>query len=94
MVIKNKTIFDGQEVKKSIIEDNQMNFYKRILIVVFFLVIGVLITIFSNKEDNTNSYTMRYYVTSMDHTLSSEEIESFHKNVIETFAKKNINLKQ
>ena len=49
--------------------------------------------IFLNKEDNTKSYTIRYFVTSMDHTLSSVEIETFHKTVIETFEKNNIKLK-
>ena len=52
-----------------------------------------LLDIFANKEDNTNSYTIRYYVTSMDHTLSSAEIETFHKTVIDTFEKNNIKLK-
>ena len=52
-----------------------------------------LVDIFFNKEANNKSYTIRYYVTSMEHTLSSAEIESFHKKVIETFEKKNIHLK-
>lgn len=52
-----------------------------------------LLDIFFNKENNTNSYTLRYFVTSMDHTLSSSEIEDFHKTVIETFEKNNIHLK-
>ena len=52
-----------------------------------------LVDIFLNKEDNTKSYTIRYFVTSMDHTLSSAEIESFHKTVIETFEKNNVKLK-
>lgn len=52
-----------------------------------------LVDIFLNKEDNTKSYTIRYYVTSMDHTLSSIEIETFHKTVIDTFEKNNIKLK-
>jgi len=52
-----------------------------------------LIDIFHNTNDNTKSYTIRYYVTSMDHTLSSEEIEKFHRNVITTFESNNIYLK-
>lgn len=52
-----------------------------------------LVDIFLNKVDNTKSYTIRYFVTSMDHTLSSEEIETFHKTVIDTFEKNNIHLK-
>ena len=52
-----------------------------------------LVDIFLNKEDNTKSYTIRYFVTSMDHTLSSAEIETFHKTVIETFEKNAVKLK-
>jgi len=52
-----------------------------------------LVDIFQNTADNTKSYTIRYFVTSMYHTLSSEEIESFHKNVIDTFENNNIHLK-
>lgn len=52
-----------------------------------------LVDIFLNKEDNTKSYTIRYFVTSMDHTLSSTEIETFHKTVIETFEKNAVKLK-
>jgi phenylalanyl-tRNA synthetase beta chain len=52
-----------------------------------------LVDIFHNVNDNTKSYTIRYFVTSMDHTLSSSEIEEFHKNVITTFENNNIHLK-
>jgi len=52
-----------------------------------------LLDIFHNVNDNTKSYTIRYYVTSMDHTLSSEEIEAFHKNVISTFESNKVYLK-
>lgn len=52
-----------------------------------------LVDIFNNVENNTKSYTIRYYVTSMEHTLSSAEIEEFHKAVISTFEKNNIYLK-
>lgn len=52
-----------------------------------------LVDIFHNVADNTKSYTIRYLVTSMDHTLSSEEIETFHKAVISTFEKNKIYLK-
>ena len=52
-----------------------------------------LVDIFHNTADNTKSYTIRYFVTSMDHTLSSDEIENFHKLVISTFEKNNIYLK-
>ena len=52
-----------------------------------------LVDIFHNVVDNTKSYTIRYMVTSMDHTLSSDEIENFHKAVIATFEKNDIHLK-
>lgn len=52
-----------------------------------------LLDIFQNKENNTKSYTLRYYVTSMEHTLSSSEIEEFHSLVIRTFEKNGIYLK-
>lgn len=52
-----------------------------------------LVDIFENVNNNTKSYTIRYQVTSLDHTLSSEEIEDFHKKVIETFEKNKIYLK-
>lgn len=52
-----------------------------------------LVDIFLNKENNTKSYTVRFFVTSMDHTLSSEEIEQFHKLVISTFESNKVYLK-
>jgi phenylalanyl-tRNA synthetase beta chain len=52
-----------------------------------------LLDIFLNTADNTKSYTIRYSITSMDHTLSSAEIEEFHKTVITTFENNNIYLK-
>lgn len=52
-----------------------------------------LVDIFENKDSSNKSYTIRYFVTSLDHTLSSNEIEEFHKNVIATFEKNNIFLK-
>ena len=52
-----------------------------------------LLDIYENKDTNTKSYTMRYFVTSMDHTLSSAEIEEFHKLVINTFESNGIYLK-
>lgn len=52
-----------------------------------------LLDIFNNVEDKSKSYTVRYLVTSMDHTLSSEEIENFHKVVIATFEKNGVSLK-
>jgi len=52
-----------------------------------------LVDIFENKDAGNKSYTIRYYVTSMDHTLSSNEIEDFHQNVINTFENSKIYLK-
>lgn len=51
-----------------------------------------LIDIFDN-QDGTKSYTLRYVLYALDHTLVGEEIETFHTNVIEAFKANNINLK-
>ena len=45
------------------------------------------------ETENSKSYTLRYEIFSYEKTLVSEQIEGFHKNVIDTFAKKGINLK-
>ncbi len=50
-----------------------------------------LLDIYDNGENK--SYTLRYEIFSYDKTLVSDEIETFHKNVIDTFAKNNIMLK-
>lgn len=52
-----------------------------------------LVDIFEHAATNTKSYTLRYYVTSYDHTLSSVEIEQFHKAIIQHFKKADIHLK-
>ncbi len=51
-----------------------------------------LMDIFDNKN-GTKSYTLRYVIYALDHTLTGEEIENFHKVVIENFANNAINLK-
>ena len=51
-----------------------------------------LVDIFDNK-DGTKSYTLRYVLYALDHTLSGEEIENFHKSVIGVFEDNNIKLK-
>ena len=56
MVIKNKTIFDGQEVKETILKDNKITFFKKVLITFSFLILGIFITIFSVKEDSETLY--------------------------------------
>lgn len=50
-----------------------------------------LLDIFDNG--NTKNYTLRYFVTSKEHTLSSEEIEQFHTSVITTFEEHGVYLK-
>lgn len=53
MIIKNRTVFPGEEVRKTILEENSMEFWKRMIIVGFFLVVGSLVIIintFSSKE--------------------------------------------
>ncbi len=52
-----------------------------------------LVDIFYKEGSDVKSYTLRYSVTSLDHTLSSAEIEEFHKLVITTFEANKIYLK-
>ncbi len=51
-----------------------------------------LVDIFEN-QDGTKSYTLRYVIYALDHTLTGEEIENFHSTVIENFKENGINLK-
>lgn len=51
-----------------------------------------LLDIFDNNEDKI-SYTLHYTIWNNERTLTGEEIEKFHKLVIDTFKEKDINLK-
>ena len=51
-----------------------------------------LLDIFDNK-DGTKSYTLHYEVTSMDRTLTNDDIEKFHTSVINKFKENSIELK-
>lgn len=51
-----------------------------------------LIDIYENE--NNKSYTLRYVIGSHKQTLTANDIELFHKQVIQTFANNNIYLKQ
>lgn len=51
-----------------------------------------LVDIFDN-QDGTKSYTLRYVIYSLDHTLTGEEIEIFHKDVIAKFESEGVHLK-
>ena len=51
-----------------------------------------LLDIFDNGNDSI-SYTLHYVIGRDDRTLTGEEIENFHKLVIDTFASNNISLK-
>ncbi len=51
-----------------------------------------LLDVFDNKNGNL-SYTLHYEVNSLDRTLTSEDIETFHSLVISTFEANNIKLK-
>lgn len=51
-----------------------------------------LLDIFDNG-DQTISYTLHYVIGRDDRTMTGEEIDNFHKLVIDTFAKNNIQLK-
>jgi len=51
-----------------------------------------LLDIYEN-DNGTKSYTLHYEVNSLERTLNSEDIENFHKSVIEKFKQNNIELK-
>ena len=51
-----------------------------------------LLDIFDNGNEYI-SYTLHYVIGRDDRTLTGEEIDNFHKVVIDTFAKQGINLK-
>lgn len=51
-----------------------------------------LVSIFDN-QDGTKSYALRYVLYALDHTLTGEEIENFHKAVTDNFGANGINLK-
>lgn len=52
-----------------------------------------LLDIYDNASDNFISYTLHYEVNSHTRNLTSEDIENFHKFVIEKFEQNNIKLK-
>ena len=52
-----------------------------------------LIDIYEKPEDEHKSYTIRYILESFDRNMTTQDIETFHKSVIETFKQNNINLK-
>ena len=52
-----------------------------------------LLDIYDNENDDRISYTLHYEVNSYTRNLTSEDIEAFHKLVIEKFEQNNIKLK-
>ena len=52
-----------------------------------------LTNIFKADGSEFINYTLHYIVEADDHTITGEEIEVFHKLVIETFSKNGIKLK-
>jgi len=52
-----------------------------------------LTNIFQSVGAEYKNYTMHYSVHALDHTITGEEIESFHKLVIDTYKANGINLK-
>ncbi len=52
-----------------------------------------LLDIYDNEKDSFISYTLHYEVNSYTTNLTSEDIDSFHKLVIDTFKEKGISLK-
>ena len=52
-----------------------------------------LLDIYENPNDNAKSYTLHYEVNSLERTLTTEDIDTFHKAVIQKFKENNIELK-
>ena len=52
-----------------------------------------LTNIFKAEGSEYINYTLHYTVVANDHTITGEEIETFHKGVIDTFKNNGINLK-
>ena len=52
-----------------------------------------LLDIYENPMEEVKSYTLHYEVNSMERNLTNEDIEVFHKSVIEKFKENNIELK-
>lgn len=52
-----------------------------------------LLDIYENPNDDNKSYTLHYEINSLERTLTSEDIETFHKSVINKFKENNIELK-
>ena len=52
-----------------------------------------LTNIFKPEGSEYINYTLHYDVCALDHTITGEEIETFHKLVISTFKDSGINLK-
>ena len=52
-----------------------------------------LLDIYENPNDDVKSYTLHYEVNSLERTLTTEDIDTFHKAVIQKFKDNNIELK-
>ncbi len=52
-----------------------------------------LTNIYKPEGSDMINYTLHYEVVAYDHTITGDEIESFHKSVINTFKQNGINLK-
>jgi len=52
-----------------------------------------LLDIYEPENSEFKSYTLHYDVVNFERTMTGEELDAFHKNVINTFSKKGISLK-
>ncbi len=52
-----------------------------------------LTNIYAREDSDIKNYTLHYSVNAADHTITGEEIETFHTAVIDNFKSHNINLK-
>ncbi|MBQ3214069.1 MAG: hypothetical protein IJB10_03605, partial [Clostridia bacterium] len=52
-----------------------------------------LLDIYENPNEDVKSYTLHYEVNSLERTLTTEDIDTFHKAVIQKFKENNIELK-
>jgi len=52
-----------------------------------------LVDIYEPENSEFKSYTLHYDVVNFERTMTGEELENFHKTVIQTFNKKGISLK-
>ena len=88
MVIKNKTVFNSEEVKKSIINENRLTLLRKMIIVVVIFIMGILITVLSLSKDDSIYFVlglgcMLYSVLTV--ITNSIKLNKMNKRVDEDF---------